>query len=219
MDESDIKGLKLLELNDSDANRGPISVEGYDTSLHADFESGTLKRVAFMRIEGEDANEKALELSGTDVGGWTVIVKAAPWQKEVMDPWCPASAAAARPKEHSLNVTGYDTSLPEIDIEMAVCEFLSSCGEVARVMVLPSCACVSLLGEGCVEKAMNLSGCNVGGMSLVVSPVVLVKRNRSTNKTGYMPPGSRTNVSDFMTPSHKKKIEMEKKKQKMEMEK
>ncbi|KAG7564644.1 RNA-binding domain superfamily, partial [Arabidopsis suecica] len=99
----------------------------------------------------------------------------------------------------------------------AVCEFLSSCGEVARVMVLPSCARVSLLEEGCVEKAIKLSGCNVIGMSLVVSLVVLVKRNRSTNKTGYMPLGSRTNVTDFMTPSHKKKIEMEKKK-KMEME-
>ncbi|CAH8267421.1 unnamed protein product [Arabidopsis lyrata] len=73
-----------------------MSIEGYDTSLHAlrkhfsscgkikhiyvprDFESGTLKRVAFMRIEGEGAEDKALELSGTDVGGWTAIVKAAP---------------------------------------------------------------------------------------------------------------------------------------------
>ncbi|XP_020881372.1 nucleolin 2 [Arabidopsis lyrata subsp. lyrata] len=137
-----------------------------------------------MRIEGENANEKALELSGTDVGGWTAIVKAAPWQKEVMDPWCPASAAAARPKEHSVNVTGYDTSLPEIDIEMAVCEFLSSCGEVARIMVLPSHARVSIIGEGCVDKALQLSGCNVGGITLEVKPVVLVKINRSTDKTG-----------------------------------
>ncbi|EFH53612.1 predicted protein [Arabidopsis lyrata subsp. lyrata] len=71
-----------------------MSIEGYDTSLHAlrkhfsscgkikhiyvprDFESGTLKRVAFMRIEGEGAEDKALELSGTDVGGWTAIEKA-----------------------------------------------------------------------------------------------------------------------------------------------
>ncbi|KAG7559671.1 RNA-binding domain superfamily [Arabidopsis thaliana x Arabidopsis arenosa] len=139
-----------------------MSIEGYDTSLHAlrehfsscgkikhiyvprDFESGILKRVAFMRIEGEGAEEKALELSGTDVGGWTAIVKAAPWQKETMDPWC-AAAAERKTKEHSLNVTGYVTWLPVIDIEMAVCKYLSSCGEVTRVVVLPSCARISII--------------------------------------------------------------------------
>lgn len=118
-----------------------MPIEGYDTSLHAlrkhfsscgkikhiyvprDFESGTLKtlRMAFIRIEAENANEKALELSGTDVGGWTAIFKAAPWQKETMDPWC-AAAAERRTKEHSLNITGYDPWLPRIDIELAVCK-------------------------------------------------------------------------------------------------
>ncbi|KAG7549328.1 hypothetical protein ISN45_Aa06g002300 [Arabidopsis thaliana x Arabidopsis arenosa] len=54
------------------------------------FERKILKSVAFMRIEGEDVEEKALQLSGTDVGGWTAIVKPAPLQKVFIDdPCCP----------------------------------------------------------------------------------------------------------------------------------
>ncbi|KAG7549357.1 RNA-binding domain superfamily [Arabidopsis thaliana x Arabidopsis arenosa] len=118
MEESAIKGLKLLELNDNGAKprstKTTISVEGYDTRLREytlklalekhfascgkittiyvprDYKRGILKNVAFMWIKGDDAEEKALQLSGTDVGGWTAIVKPAPWQKEIMDPWCPA---------------------------------------------------------------------------------------------------------------------------------
>jgi len=33
-------------------------------------------------------------------------------------------------------VTGYDASLPEIDIQMALCKHFSSCGEIWQVTVL-----------------------------------------------------------------------------------
>ena len=77
-----------------------------------------------------------------------------------MDPWC-AVLAERRTKEQSLNVTGYDTLLPVIDIELAVLKYLSSCGEVTRVMALPIWARVSIIGEGCIKKALKLSGSNV----------------------------------------------------------
>ncbi|EFH49343.1 predicted protein [Arabidopsis lyrata subsp. lyrata] len=108
MDELAIKGLKLLELNDNGADsQTPRSILSNscwkNISLHAERSQifmfpKTLKgkssrgllasslpalmlnsaNVAFMRIEGEDVEEKALQLSGTDVGGWTAIVKPKP---------------------------------------------------------------------------------------------------------------------------------------------
>ncbi|XP_010490827.1 PREDICTED: nucleolin 2-like [Camelina sativa] len=105
MDESAIKGLKVFG---ADAPKPRIlttvSVEGYDTSLpkylaelslrklfsscgeilfcHVSrhYDRGILvKSVAFVRFEGGAPEEKALKLNGTDVGGWTPIVKPATW--------------------------------------------------------------------------------------------------------------------------------------------
>ncbi|EFH49354.1 predicted protein [Arabidopsis lyrata subsp. lyrata] len=224
MDESAIKGLKLLELNDSGAvSRKPrkttISVEGYDTRLREytlklalekhfascgkittiyvprDYKRGILKSVTFMWIKGDDAEEKALQLSGTDVGGWTALVKPAPSQKDIMDPWCPAMLS--KHETQRVRVTGYDTWLPEIDIQIALCEHFSSCGEVTQVMVLPcGSGSIYLEEERCEDKALKLNGCKMGGMNLVVEPVKarpedLKKRKgrpcTTTGYTGYMP--------------------------------
>ncbi|VYS65739.1 unnamed protein product [Arabidopsis thaliana] len=196
-----------------------ISVEGYDTSLQkyllelilekhfdscgeirhvyvpTDYERGVLKSVGFLRIEGEVAEDKALQLSGTDVGGWTVLVK----PSEIIydnSSHAPATTPEAS-KIHRFRVTGYDASLPEIDIQMALCKHFSSCGEIWQVTVLSSTAFVSLRGERCVDKALELSGCNMGERTLVVNePVVpqpeLLKRKRVRHctTTGYMPPGT-----------------------------
>ncbi|CAL9229011.1 unnamed protein product [Arabidopsis halleri] len=254
MDESAIKGLKLLELNDSGAKnrstRTTISVEGYDTRLHEyslklalekhfascgkmgyiyvpkDFKRGTLKSVSFMRMEGEDVEYKALQLSGTDLGGWTAIVKAAPSQKEFMDPWCAATATRPKQEVRRVHVTGCDPSLPKIDIQMALCEHFSSCGEVTQVRVLPSGeASIYLKGERCVDKALKLWGCNMGRMNLVVEPVLLQpgnekkRRARTCTTVGYTPLSILLEVAE----EKKKKMEMEmemddKKKKKMKME-
>ncbi|CAL9229007.1 unnamed protein product [Arabidopsis halleri] len=183
-----------------------ISVEGYDTSLQKyllnlelekhfdscgemihfyvsrDVERGILKSVAFMKIKGEDAKEKALQLSGTDVGGWTAIVKPVPSQKIFYDDsWSAATPEAS--KIHRIRVTGYDDSLPEIDIQIALCKHFSSCGEIWQVTVL----------SRCVDKALELER-NMGGRTLVVEPVVprpeILKRRRVRHctTTGYMPP-------------------------------
>ncbi|XP_010490829.1 PREDICTED: uncharacterized protein LOC104768520 [Camelina sativa] len=215
--------------------RTTISVEGYDTRLceyalklalkkhfsscgrvghiiyvPRDYKKRILKSVAFMFLVGEGVEEKALELNGTDVGGWTAIVKAAPSQTEYMDPPCPANQAEI----HRVRVTGYDTSLPEIDLQMALCDHFSSCGEVFQVRVLSSIpvACIYLRGKSCVvDKALKLNGCNMGGMNLVVERNqpqpgdIVIKRERLCTTTGYILPSVLIKASE----NKKKKLEME----------
>ncbi|XP_010423706.1 PREDICTED: nucleolin 1-like [Camelina sativa] len=214
--------------------RTTISVEGYDTRLceyalklalkkhfsscgrvghiyvPRDYKNGILKSVSFMFLSGEGVEEKALELNGTDVGGWTVIVKAAPSQTEYMDPPCPVNQA----KIHRVRVTGFDTSLPEIDLQMALCDHFPSCGEVWQVRVLSSIpvACIYLRGKSCVvDKALNLNGCNMGGMNLAVEPNqpqpgdIVIKRERLCTTTGYVLPSVLIRASE----NKKKKLEME----------
>jgi len=124
-----------------------------------------------MCIKGEGGEEKALLLSGTDAGGWTAIVKPALWQKEIMDPWLPGMPKL---ETHRVRVTGYDTCVPKIDIQMALCEHFSSCGEVTQVVVLPSgSGSIYLQGERCEDKALQLNGCKMGGMNLVVESVLI----------------------------------------------
>ncbi|KAG7553973.1 RNA recognition motif domain [Arabidopsis suecica] len=261
MDETAIKGLKLLELNDSGSDSGEsnccsststtISVEGYDTSLRRyplklelekhfascgeiyniyvprDFERGILKSVAFMRIEGEGAEDKALQLSGTDVGGWTAIVKRAPYQKVFMDdPWyagprCAAAPAPADTKTYRIRVTGYDTSLPKIDMQIALYKHFSSCGSIWKVIVLSSgAAFIYLEGERCVDKALELSGRNMGGLTLVVEPVVPRPENlkrgrvRHCTTTGYTLPSTLLEVAKKKKKKMETEMEMEKEKEK-----
>lgn len=65
-----------------------------------------------------------------------------------------------------LEVTGYDTSLPEDDLRSALSNYFSSCGEVMDVVLFPNktwpetreYALISIHGEDAKEKAMQLSG-------------------------------------------------------------
>ncbi|CAL9243329.1 unnamed protein product, partial [Arabidopsis halleri] len=179
-----------------------ISVEGYDTSLHGyplklvlrkhfascgkiasmfvprDFKRGILKSPLFIDFWGEGARDKALELSGSDVGGWNVVVKAVPQQKDYYDP---AGFNFFR-GERELVVKVYDlpSSVRKIDVQIGLCEHFSSCGEVTCVTVLvhgifvhQRNTIISIMGQGCVEKAQQLSGqCNTDGWNIVVDSVV-----------------------------------------------
>ncbi|VVB05790.1 unnamed protein product [Arabis nemorensis] len=159
-----------------------VSVEGYDTSLHPDairaalmdhFRScgqicdvdiptdlkthAVIDRVGFIYFREEGAQEKAVALSGSDVGGWNVIVKALP--KKVCDP-------------SGFLVTGYDTSLDEDYVKSALFEHFRSCGEIVYVSIereyrqpslLSRYGFISILGDGALEKALGLSGSDLGG--------------------------------------------------------
>ncbi|KAG2241831.1 hypothetical protein Bca52824_096327 [Brassica carinata] len=146
MDSSRIRiiGLALddprtLPLKTKIRNVGRIIVKGYDAKLpHDDVESalrklfsscGEINDIFISETEdrlysdatiyfiGEGAAEKALQLSGSDVGGWKAIVTPYPFPE-----------AAGR--SLIVCVTGYDTSLSKIKIERALRQHFSSCGRL-----------------------------------------------------------------------------------------
>ncbi|CAH2067031.1 unnamed protein product [Thlaspi arvense] len=160
MDEHAINEQKLLKLKVTDASR-----------------------YAFLYITGEGAEEKALKLSGSDVGGWTVIV--------ITDRITEPSARRAPNSKYTTNfletralikVTGYDASLPADDIKTALSKHFSSCGEIEKVTIgghPSSCrAIVYITGEGAQEKALALSGSDMGGCKLVAKPAMVPVKNR-----------------------------------------
>lgn len=92
-----------------------------------------------------------------------------------------------------IEVTGYDTSLPEDDIKSALTNHFSSCGEIEDLTIrAPTLASSSnsgceyymfiyILGEGAEEKALQLNGSDMGGCKLVVKacykPLKEIPRN------------------------------------------
>ncbi|CAA0409598.1 unnamed protein product [Arabidopsis thaliana] len=204
MEESASKGLESKDTNNRKCF-SKISVEGYDTSVHEfplklalakhfascgkivdidvprDFKKRILKSplfIIFHAKEGESPVDKALELSGTDVGGWNVVVKSLPGQQMYRDP-----GGVDRFKgERTLIVKVYDTpsTLSKIDLQIGLCKHFSSCGEVTGISVLvhgnlcchESKARVDIMGKGCVDKALELSGRTADGWKIVVYFVV-----------------------------------------------
>ncbi|CAA7039742.1 unnamed protein product [Microthlaspi erraticum] len=176
-----------------------IYVEGYDTSLPADdvnfalrehFASCgemihvyiptvvgsrclTLNRYGFIYVRGEGAEEKALELSGSDMGGRNLVTKAYPFHETYLDlELTPMKAEYSL--QQTMKVSGYDTSLPEKVVESMLRRHFSSCGMLSFLVqkVAKGClyseAMVTVWGEDAVEKALKLSGRDVGGLNIVV---------------------------------------------------
>jgi hypothetical protein len=106
MDEIANKGLEVKrsrKIRDSDIER--ISVTGYDIELPREHVESELKKLfspcgeitdvhipetrnsslwshAFIYFVGEGTADKALQLNGSDMGGWTVDAEADPFPKE-----------------------------------------------------------------------------------------------------------------------------------------
>ncbi|EFH58476.1 predicted protein [Arabidopsis lyrata subsp. lyrata] len=80
------------------------------------------------------------------------------------------SDASNIPKDR-IRVEGYDTSIYEYDLELALTKHFSSCGEISHIYIprnfekgiLKSFAFVDFATEGAVEKALNLSRSAVEG--------------------------------------------------------
>ncbi|CAA7044282.1 unnamed protein product [Microthlaspi erraticum] len=140
---------------------------------HASYGS-TLKRHAYIDIWGIDAEEKALQLNGTEMDGHKLVVT---------PPLRPMKRARLRAlktgrycRSEAMIVKGYDTSFPRKMMKIALVKHFSSCGEVLDVdfpnknfpISDPKYACVFIYGEGAKEKALQLSGSDMGGCKLVV---------------------------------------------------
>ncbi|CAN6805446.1 unnamed protein product [Brassica oleracea] len=189
MDSSRIRiiGLALddprtLPLKTKIRNVGRIIVKGYDAKLpHDDVESalrklfsscGEINDIFISETEdrlysdatiyfiGEGAAEKALQLSGSDVGGWKAIVTPYPFPE-----------AAGR--SLIVCVTGYDTSLSKIKIERALRQHFSSCGRLRDFDISKKFASAEfgIVGEDAQDKVMELDGSDMGGRELHVQVI------------------------------------------------
>ncbi|KAF2582916.1 hypothetical protein F2Q68_00000187 [Brassica cretica] len=109
---------------------------------------------------GEGAAEKALQLSGSDVGGWKAIVTPYPFPE-----------AAGR--SLIVCVTGYDTSLSKIKIERALRQHFSSCGRLRDFDISKKFASAEfgIVGEDAQDKVMELDGSDMGGRELHVQVI------------------------------------------------
>ncbi|CAA7033210.1 unnamed protein product [Microthlaspi erraticum] len=153
-----------------------ICVKGYDTLLPEDeikkalignFNScGEIDYVGFPRdsscaflvILGEDAEEKALALDGSDAGGWNVsVVKAG--KKEETREEVEAFLAVLNDKNRrfGISVTGFDASLPVDDLKAALRREFASCGEILHVYIprYRSIGYVYFSGEEALARALD----------------------------------------------------------------
>ncbi|XP_013610551.1 PREDICTED: nucleolin 2-like [Brassica oleracea var. oleracea] len=211
MERSAIKGMSQLTLNESETKKtrprkrdiGRIRVRGYNTDLpHDDVVSALRKHFSscgeitdvyifektdglhsfgFIYFLGEGAVDKALQLSGIDVGGWTVIAEPYPFTEH----------AGCYP---AVVVQGYDTLLDNADIEKMLFEHFSSCAEVTEIRVHKrsiGAAVVELYGEDAEQKVMDLDESIMVGrkisVTLYTAPTVYSVHPRRRRNRNYYP--------------------------------
>ncbi|CAA7046280.1 unnamed protein product [Microthlaspi erraticum] len=98
----------------------------------------------------------------------------------------PAMEAFKKPRVR-ISVEGYDTSLPQEDINKALVDLFSSCGEIINVAIpidpethlVERRAFMILRGDGAEENALQLDGRDVGGWNVVVK--VTPEENEETD--------------------------------------
>ncbi|KFK38051.1 hypothetical protein AALP_AA3G063900 [Arabis alpina] len=152
--------------------------------IHAYANSKIHNKYAFVDITGVGAKEKALHLSGSDVGGHKLLVKFKPvstkyfgefTHEEAVD-WSELNEISRNnPRPTDVLVSGYHTWLPEESVKSALSKHFSSCGEVEDVIIsidndglLGDMAAIQIWGEGAAEKARELSGSDMGGWKVDV---------------------------------------------------
>ncbi|XP_018478695.2 nucleolin 1-like [Raphanus sativus] len=193
-----------------DKPRTMISVEGYDTCLPEDDiksalinhfnscgevfnvivrkdpdHSPNLDRRALVILLGEGAEEKALQLNGTDIGGWKALVKVEP--EEEVDEEALLYLSSLTDQIYNdrrfwfgVAVRGYDTSLPADEVESALMKHFSSCGEITHVFVstLDKKTNIYFLQKEGEARALDLSGTEVGGSKIAVCRLATIFTNK-----------------------------------------
>ena len=95
-------------------------------------------------------------------------------------------------------VLGYDTSLPQDEVESILREHFSSCGEITHVYVdtLDKCTNIYFSKEEGEASALDLNGSKVGGFKITTMRVATVRSNRRSGPgtVGSCIPGNTSNV-------------------------
>ncbi|CAN8232864.1 unnamed protein product [Cochlearia groenlandica] len=132
--------------------------------------------IIHIKEEAEQVKEKVMALSGTDVGGWTVVVEFI--RSPVKD--CDVTDERQKMARKVVVVRGYDPSLYAYKIKKKVTKHFSSCGEVMDISVnkRDNFVIVFIFGQGSFEKALQLNGTVMGGFKIHVrSPYVRQRRD------------------------------------------
>ncbi|CAA7051545.1 unnamed protein product [Microthlaspi erraticum] len=119
------------------------------------------KSCAFMVLRGEGAEEKALALNGSDLGGWNVsVVKVEEKQKTLEEVEAFHAVYYDKNRRFGISVTGFDTSLPEDDLKTALRQEFASCGEILHVYIPTGdgVAYVYFSEEEAIARALELYG-------------------------------------------------------------
>ncbi|XP_013630844.1 PREDICTED: nucleolin 1-like [Brassica oleracea var. oleracea] len=214
------------------SSRVRISIEGYEFSKDTENEiriqlvnhfksCGYVSRVdfpteplldsrAFVTIFGDGAKEKALQLNGSDMGGWNALVKFAPEEED--EEYQAESDYTDFVMNQLLNderfrfgicVVGYDPSLLKDEVEEALTAHFSSCGVIIHVDVdlLDKMTSIYFSEEEGEASAMNLDGSQVNGFKINTMLVPTKARSnppRPPGEThcGYCPPAQMLEFAD-----------------------
>ncbi|XP_013687433.2 nucleolin 1-like [Brassica napus] len=148
---------------------------------------------AFVTIFGDGAKEKALQLNGSDMGGWNALVKFAPEEEDE------EYQAESEYKQFVINellndkrfrfgicVVGYDPSLLEDEVEEALTAHFSSCGVIIHVDVdlLDKMTSIYFSEEEGEASAMNLDGSEVDGFKINTMLVPTTARSNPPRPPG-----------------------------------
>ncbi|CAH8331702.1 unnamed protein product [Eruca vesicaria subsp. sativa] len=175
--EDDIKSELINHLNSCG--------EVFNVIVREDPTSPNLDRRALVILLGEGAEEKALQLNGTDIGGWKALVKVEPEEEDaeiqryrllLIDEY-----TNDRRFWYGVSVRGYDTSLPADEVESALKERFSSCGEITHVFVntLDKLTNIYFHQKEGEASALDLCGSEVGGgFKIAVRRVATIFSNR-----------------------------------------
>ncbi|KAF8046041.1 hypothetical protein N665_4087s0005 [Sinapis alba] len=150
-----------------------------------------LDRRAFVILRGDeshDAKEKALQLDGSDMGGWKALVKFAPEEEEEEYQVELAYRESLYDElendkrfKFGITVVGYDTSLREDEVERALTAHFSSCGDITHVYVdLPDkMTNIYFSKEEGEASALDLDGSQVDGFKITITLVPTTARSNT----------------------------------------
>ncbi|VVB13544.1 unnamed protein product [Arabis nemorensis] len=137
--------------------------------------------ITFLGGRGRDTEKNALERNGSDMEGWNIVVTPFPYPNPIpeLDAYRNPSKSCVKAEEDErqggwIIVFAYGTSRTnDEDIKKSLIKHFSSCGEITSAYVVRSRKVnrvkVLIKGEGAVEKALKLTGCecSVKGCKLV----------------------------------------------------
>ncbi|CAA7028777.1 unnamed protein product [Microthlaspi erraticum] len=155
-----------------------------------------LNSFALIYIRGECAEEKALTLSGSCMGGHKLVVEPYPFHATHLDHKFAPTRDADNIKDIRMFFEGYDTSLPLDRVESMLYRELGKCGRVCDIDVdqdienealLERVALVAAEGIDMVERLLQICGSDVKGLENIKSIGVVTPEADEASSANFSP--------------------------------